>query len=125
MRKVAANHFPGDDEFKRVGNDGNSALLVDGVGGFGERHTPGNGFGHPKRQNMTISGRDFDAGYDVEGILIAMRVGPETCLQFVVVGDRDHVKIATLTNSFKDFLNRRQSIADGGVHMQICATDKL
>ncbi len=117
MQKVATNHVRGDGWLHRVGDNRESALFVDGSGGFSERELLRDRLGYPKGEDVTIGAGHFDAGDNLEGITILVVISPQTSVETVVIGNGDHVECGVLGDMIEQLMNGCQPITRRRMHV--------
>ncbi len=71
---------------------------------------------------MALGSRHFDAGDDVERVALALVAGPQAGVEYVVVGDGDHVQRAAAGDVVQHGARGRGAVAGAGVDVQVGAS---
>lgn len=100
---------------------GYPTLLVNCRRRFSNGHPFGNRLRHPQRQDVPPNRRHFHTGDDVERILSALFVSPQTGVEHVVIGNRNHVKTAATRYAIKNLLRGGNAIAGTGMYVHVRA----
>jgi hypothetical protein len=125
MAEVTQHVPSGDERFARMRQDGDAALFMNCRDGFLHRHAFGDGLGDPQGDNMAFARGDLDAGDDVERVVRPVRICPQAGVQYVMVGDGNHIQATPFFHIVQDLLHCRKAIAGFGVHVDIGAACQL
>lgn len=68
---------------------------------------------------------DFNPWDDLEGIFSPPFHRPQCRVYPIMIGDGDDIQVSAAGNIIKQFAYRRQTIARGGVHVQVSASKRV
>lgn len=104
-----------------VGEDGDSALFVDGGHRFVQRQPGRDGLCYPQAQDVPNGAADLDAGHDVEWVFMLMFTGPQGGVHPIMVGNSDNIEMGVIGNVVQHFADGWHAVAGAGVDVQVGA----